>query len=72
MTGISAGAALSDAGITDFKIIEYQNRIGGRTLSTDFGIRSDNSTWKVELGTNWVRNFRPRIQSRRWKLLVRC
>lgn len=54
MAGVSAGASLSNAGVTDFKLIEYQDRIGGRTLSVEFGARTQNSSWNVELGTNWV------------------
>ena len=55
MAGISAGHSLTEAGVDDFKIIEYQDRIGGRTLHTHFGEKPDGSPYTVELGTNWVR-----------------
>ena len=55
MAGISAGHSLTEAGVDDFKIIEYQDRIGGRTLHTQFGEKPDGSPYTVELGTNWVR-----------------
>lgn len=54
MAGVSAGSTLTEQGITDFKIIEYQNRIGGRTLHTDFGQKPDGTPYTIELGTNWV------------------
>ncbi|KAL6643034.1 hypothetical protein ACP70R_021215 [Stipagrostis hirtigluma subsp. patula] len=48
MSGISAGKRLSDAGITDFVILEATDRIGGRIRKTNFaGVN-------VELGANWV------------------
>lgn len=55
MAGVSAGKTLVENGIHDFKIIEYQHRVGGRTLHTGFGTKPDGSAWTVELGTNWVR-----------------
>lgn len=54
MAGISAGHSLTQQDITDFKIIEFQDRIGGRTLHQKFGRKSDGSQYTVELGTNWV------------------
>jgi polyamine oxidase len=41
--------------MTDFVIIEYQDRIGGRVVNTDFGKQEDGSPYKVEVGANWVR-----------------
>lgn len=55
MAGVSAGETLTRHGIDDFKIVEYQDRIGGRTLHTDFGVKPDGSPYTIELGTNWVR-----------------
>lgn len=48
MSGISAAKTLSDAGITNFLILEATNRIGGRIHKTNF------SGLSVELGANWV------------------
>uniref|UniRef100_A0ACD5UKN0 Uncharacterized protein n=1 Tax=Avena sativa TaxID=4498 RepID=A0ACD5UKN0_AVESA len=48
MSGISAGKRLSEAGITDFVILEATHRIGGRIHNTKFaGVN-------VEMGANWV------------------
>lgn len=47
--------ALSNSSITDFVIIEYQDRLGGRMTQTDFGKKKDGSPYVVELGANWVR-----------------
>jgi polyamine oxidase len=48
LVGISAGKRLSEAGITDFVILEATNRIGGRIHKTEFvGVN-------VEMGANWV------------------
>uniref|UniRef100_A0ACD6AM42 Uncharacterized protein n=1 Tax=Avena sativa TaxID=4498 RepID=A0ACD6AM42_AVESA len=48
MSGISAGKRLSEAGITDFIILEATDRIGGRIQNTEFtGVN-------VEMGANWV------------------
>lgn len=46
--GISAGKRLSDAGITDFLILEATDRIGGRIRKTEF------AGMNVEMGANWV------------------
>ena len=54
MAGISAGRKLTQHGIDDFKIIEYQDRVGGRTLHTTFGQKRGGSSYTVELGTNWA------------------
>ena len=59
MAGISAGNTLTQHGINDFKIIEYQDRVGGRTLHTGFGMKPDGSPYTIELGTNWVRIMSP-------------
>ncbi|OEL23073.1 Polyamine oxidase [Dichanthelium oligosanthes] len=48
MAGISAGKRLSDAGITDFVILEATDRIGGRIHKTKF------AGLNVEMGANWV------------------
>jgi polyamine oxidase len=48
LVGISAGKRLSEAGITDFVILEATDRIGGRIHKTKFaGVN-------VESGANWV------------------
>lgn len=52
--GITAAQALSNASVTDFVIIEYNDRIGGRVLNRPFGNRPDgNGKYFVELGANW-------------------
>lgn len=48
--------ALHNASISDFVIIEYQDRIGGRAKETHFGEQADGSPYTVELGANWVRS----------------
>ncbi len=47
--------ALHNASISDFVIIEYQDRIGGRAQHTTFGKQKDGSPYTIELGANWVR-----------------
>ncbi|KAF4122244.1 polyamine oxidase [Geosmithia morbida] len=52
MAGISAAQALHNASISDFLILEYQDRVGGRVKSTEFGQREDANVSKVQgLGT---------------------
>ncbi len=46
--------ALVNNSISDFIIIEYQDRVGGRAINTEFGKQQDGSPYKVELGANWV------------------
>jgi monoamine oxidase len=40
MAGLSAASHLVKNGITDFKILEARNRIGGRIVSTNTGIHN--------------------------------
>ncbi|KAF3490815.1 polyamine oxidase [Arthroderma uncinatum] len=40
--------------MTDFLIVEYQDRIGGRLHEVEFGTKSDGSPYIVEAGANWV------------------
>ena len=47
--------ALSNASVTDFLIVEYNNDVGGRVAHTSFGARPDGTPYVVELGANWVR-----------------
>lgn len=37
MAGLSAGNHLMQNGLSDFKILEARNRIGGRIISIDIG-----------------------------------
>ena len=46
--------ALSNASLTDFVILEYLPRVGGRVSDADFGRRADGTPYVVELGANWV------------------
>ncbi|GFG38328.1 hypothetical protein Cfor_01739 [Coptotermes formosanus] len=48
MAGLSAASHLVKNGVTDFKILEARNRIGGRIVSTNTG------SHKIELGANWI------------------
>ncbi|XP_069679727.1 spermine oxidase [Periplaneta americana] len=48
MAGLSAASHLVKNGVTDFKILEARNRIGGRIVSTNTG------NHKIELGANWI------------------
>ncbi|PNF17984.1 hypothetical protein B7P43_G17445 [Cryptotermes secundus] len=48
MAGLSAAGHLVKNGVTDFKILEARNRIGGRIVSTNTG------NHKIELGANWI------------------
>ncbi|OAA50568.1 Amine oxidase [Metarhizium rileyi] len=57
MAGITAAQALSNNSITDFVIIEYNDRIGGRATQTNFGTKRDGSPYVVELGANWVQGL---------------
>ncbi|KJZ77633.1 hypothetical protein HIM_02810 [Hirsutella minnesotensis 3608] len=54
MAGIAAAQALSNASISDFLILEYQDRIGGRAFHVPFGAKEDGSPYTIELGANWV------------------
>ncbi|KAG5986014.1 hypothetical protein E4U54_005667 [Claviceps lovelessii] len=44
---------LANNSITDFIIIEYNERIGGRATNAEFGQQKDGSPYKVEIGANW-------------------
>lgn len=54
MAGIRAAQELSQNGVDDFVIIEYQDRIGGRMHDVKFGQGPDGVPYKVEAGANWV------------------
>lgn len=45
---------LYNESITDFLIVEYQDRIGGRMREVNFGTRPDGGQYVVEAGANWV------------------
>ncbi|KND87440.1 hypothetical protein TOPH_07882 [Tolypocladium ophioglossoides CBS 100239] len=49
--------ALSNASISDFVIIEYQEAIGGRVHHTKFGAQKDGSPYTIELGANWIQGL---------------
>lgn len=42
-------------------ILEYQDRIGGRTWKTDFGQDEKGEPYTIEIGANWVRISRFQI-----------
>jgi polyamine oxidase len=54
VAGIRAAQELSQNGVNDFVIIEYQDRIGGRMHDVKFGQGPDGVPYKVEAGANWV------------------
>ncbi|UQC76289.1 N1-acetylpolyamine oxidase [Colletotrichum lupini] len=54
LAGITAAQTLVNASITDFVIVEYNNRIGGRVYNRPFGKKpGTNESYFVELGANW-------------------
>ncbi|OCL00547.1 amine oxidase [Cenococcum geophilum 1.58] len=57
VAGITAAQALSNQSITDFLIVEYNGDIGGRMAHTNFGKKSDGTSYVVELGANWVQGL---------------
>ncbi|KAK7438804.1 N1-acetylpolyamine oxidase [Colletotrichum acutatum] len=55
LAGITAAQTLVNASITDFVIVEYNNRIGGRVYNHAFGKKpGTDESYFVELGANWV------------------
>ncbi|KAL7943722.1 amine oxidase [Trichoderma barbatum] len=57
MAGITAAQALHNASVSDFVIIEYQDRIGGRAWHRDFGSKPDGSPYVIEYGCNWIQGL---------------
>ncbi|KAL7895575.1 hypothetical protein HDV63DRAFT_106348 [Trichoderma sp. SZMC 28014] len=57
MAGITAAQALHNASVSDFVIIEYQDRIGGRAWHGDFGKKADGSPYVIEYGCNWIQGL---------------
>ncbi|KAG5998217.1 hypothetical protein E4U43_002483 [Claviceps pusilla] len=57
MAGITAAQALANNSITDFIIIEYNERIGGRATHAEFGQQKDGTPYKVEIGANWAQKY---------------
>ncbi|KZT22391.1 putative flavin-containing polyamine oxidase [Neolentinus lepideus HHB14362 ss-1] len=57
LTGIEAAKSLSNAGVTDFLIVEYNSDIGGRVAHTTFGQDANGNPYTVELGANWVQGL---------------
>ena len=55
--GVTAAQALSNASITDFLIVKYNNDFGGRVAHTTFGKKPDGLPYVVELGANWVQGI---------------
>uniref|UniRef100_A0A0E0IR79 Amine oxidase domain-containing protein n=1 Tax=Oryza nivara TaxID=4536 RepID=A0A0E0IR79_ORYNI len=63
MSGISAGKRLSDAGISDFVILEATDRIGGRIHKTNFaGV-------DVEMRANWVEGVTGKEMNPIWTIV---
>ncbi|ATY62384.1 flavin containing polyamine [Cordyceps militaris] len=57
MAGIAAAQALVNNSITDFMILEYNDRIGGRAQHANFGKQKDGSPYVIELGANWIQGL---------------
>ncbi|KAL8759028.1 MAG: hypothetical protein Q9199_001050 [Rusavskia elegans] len=57
VAGITTAQALSNASLTDFVILEYLPRVGGRVSNTNFGRKADGTPYVVELGANWVQGL---------------
>ncbi|KAJ2968877.1 hypothetical protein NQ176_g8960 [Zarea fungicola] len=57
MAGIAAAQALTNNSITDFIILEYNDKIGGRAIHTNFGKQADGSPYVIELGANWIQGL---------------
>jgi len=55
VSGIIAAKTLTEKGITDFKIIEARDELGGRLQSETFGEPGRQVT--VEVGANWVQGI---------------
>ncbi|EZF68561.1 hypothetical protein H105_08892 [Trichophyton soudanense CBS 452.61] len=54
VAGITTAQTLANRSMTDFIIVEYQDRIGGRLHNVKFGKKRDGSPYTVEAGANWV------------------
>ncbi|KAH8660621.1 putative flavin-containing polyamine oxidase [Xylariales sp. PMI_506] len=57
IAGITTAQALSNNSISDFIILEYQDRIGGRVHSAPFGNGPDGNPLVVEYGANWIQGL---------------
>ncbi|GAB0146260.1 hypothetical protein EsHS_00006668 [Epichloe bromicola] len=49
--------ALSNHSMTDFIIIEYNERVGGRATQANFGKQKNGSPYAVEVGANWIQGL---------------
>ncbi|KAH7417976.1 putative flavin-containing polyamine oxidase, partial [Cadophora sp. MPI-SDFR-AT-0126] len=54
IAGIAAAKALSENGVEDFIIVEYNSEVGGRCRHTTFGEDENGDPYTVELGANWI------------------
>ena len=70
ISGISAAKTLNDNGITDFIILEAEDRIGGRLKSKVL----QTSSTRVELGANWIQGIDPTQPEKHpiWKIVQKC
>ncbi|KAL2841413.1 hypothetical protein BJY01DRAFT_257019 [Aspergillus pseudoustus] len=57
MAGVTAAQTLANASITDFLLLEYQDRLGGRVMHTDFGQDPSGEPYVVEFGANWIQGL---------------
>jgi len=70
MAGISAANTLSKNNITDFLLIEAEERIGGRVKS----VILPSTHVRVELGANWIQGIDPKEPGRHplWRIVQSC
>lgn len=70
IAGISTAKTLSENNITEFIILEAENRIGGRVKSTV--LKTGNT--RVELGANWIQGIDPTQPEKHplWSIAQKC
>jgi polyamine oxidase len=57
IAGIIAGQTLTNQGVEDFVIVEYQDEIGGRVHHAEFGQDDNGQPLVVEFGANWAQGL---------------
>ena len=70
IAGISAAKTLDENNVTNFTILEAENRIGGRIKSTVL----QSTDVRVELGANWIQGIDPNNPQKHplWKIAESC
>lgn len=69
IAGIAAAKTFSERKVTDFLILEAQDKIGGRVKNTVL-----KSGVRVELGANWIQGIDPAQPEKHplWEIAQRC